>query len=248
MVLNNLLNPVLSPLLVLGPTWAVIVISLLIALLITFSYKWMTDQEMMKRLKGEVKEMNQQMKKLKDQPEKMMAVQKDMMAKNMTLMKHSFKPTLITLLPLLLIYGWLYGHLGFHPLLPGQPFLMDAHFSEDATGNVILLESPGLEYLSPASQPVAEKVKWEIQGEAGSYVAELEYKGKSYQKEILITEKQEYAEPVLQVKGNGLEQIEIHMEKLIILNLFGWRLGWLGSYILLSIVFSTVLRKVLRVY
>ena len=81
MVLNNLLNPVLSPLLMLGPTWAVIVISLLIALLITFSYKWMTDQEMMKRLKGEVKEMNQQMKKLKDQPEKMMAVQKEMMAK-----------------------------------------------------------------------------------------------------------------------------------------------------------------------
>ena len=33
-----------------------------------------------------------------------------------------------------------------------------------------------------------------------------------------------------------------------ILNIFGWQLGWLGSYIIFAIIFSMILRKVLKVY
>lgn len=37
-------------------------------------------------------------------------------------------------------------------------------------------------------------------------------------------------------------------DKILNLYIFGWKLGWLGSYILFAIIFSTILRKVLKVY
>lgn len=51
--------------------------------------------------------MQKELKELKDNPEKFMEAQKMMMEKNMQYMKHSMKPTLITFVPLILIFGWL---------------------------------------------------------------------------------------------------------------------------------------------
>ncbi|MFC1801814.1 EMC3/TMCO1 family protein, partial [Nanoarchaeota archaeon] len=118
--LEGVLNPVLDPLLNLGPFWAILIISLVISLLITLIYKLVTNQKKMKELKTEMKESQKKMKELKDQPEKVMAMQKAAMKKNLEYMKHSFKPTLITFIPIILIFGWLQGSLAFEPIMPGQ--------------------------------------------------------------------------------------------------------------------------------
>tara|TARA_Y100000310_G_C20672939_1_gene811291 strand:- start:748 stop:1215 length:468 start_codon:yes stop_codon:yes gene_type:complete len=107
MVLENLFDWMFSPILKLGEAWAVIVISLLITAVTTFFYKIFTNQETMKELKAELKHLQKQMKELKEDPQKFMEVQKKAMQKNMEYMKHSMKPTLITMVPLLLIFGWL---------------------------------------------------------------------------------------------------------------------------------------------
>ena len=91
----------------LSPATGVIVITFVITLLITLVYKWMTNQTLMKEMKAEIKELQKKMKDNKENPDKMMAAQKELMSKNAQLMKHSMKPTLVTLLPLLLIFGWL---------------------------------------------------------------------------------------------------------------------------------------------
>ncbi len=91
----------------LGPALAVIIISLLLTLLTNFIYKLVTDQDMMRALKTELKTLQNEMKELKDQPEKFMAHQKRAMEKNLEYMKRSMKPTLFTFIPLLLIFGWL---------------------------------------------------------------------------------------------------------------------------------------------
>jgi uncharacterized membrane protein (DUF106 family) len=68
MVLESVLDQVLRPLLVLGPFWFIVVISLVIALIIIVIYKLMTDQEKMKGLKGEMKEMQKEIKSLRSEP------------------------------------------------------------------------------------------------------------------------------------------------------------------------------------
>jgi|TARA_Y100000310_G_C20226656_1_gene598274 uncharacterized membrane protein (DUF106 family) len=112
MVLENFFDWLFGPLLRLGDGWAVILISLLLTLMINLFYKAFTDQETMKTLKAELKHLQKEMKTLRDQPEKFMKIQKEAMAKNMVYMKHSMKPTLITFIPLIIIFGWLRTRFG----------------------------------------------------------------------------------------------------------------------------------------
>lgn len=86
---------------------SVIVVAFILTLLITLVYKFFTDQKVLKAIKGEVKELQQEMKKFRDNPEKMMQINKDIMSKNAIVMKSSFKPLIITLVPVLLIFSWL---------------------------------------------------------------------------------------------------------------------------------------------
>ncbi|MBM3204280.1 DUF106 domain-containing protein [Candidatus Woesearchaeota archaeon] len=115
MALEGFFDWIFGPIMKLGPAWAIIIISLLLTLLINFVYKLVTNQEKMKALKTELKELQKKMKELKDNPEKFMEHQKIAMAKNLEYMKHSMKPTLVTFIPLILIFGWLrlrFGGLG----------------------------------------------------------------------------------------------------------------------------------------
>src|SRR3989344_3449858 len=108
MVFESLLNPVLSPLLSLPPLAAILIVSIFLSVLMTLIYKWMTDQELMKTLKEDVN--------------------KRAMEKNMKYMMHSLKPTLVTFIPLIIIFAWLSSHLAFYPLIAGEQFTLDAEF------------------------------------------------------------------------------------------------------------------------
>ncbi len=107
MVLENFFDWIFSPLVNLGDVWAIILISLILTFLVVIIYKVATNQDLMKKLKAEIKDLQKNMKAHKDDPTKFMEMQKEAMQKNMTYMKHSMKPTLYTMIPMLLILGWL---------------------------------------------------------------------------------------------------------------------------------------------
>ena len=86
MVLENFFDWLFKPILELGSGTAVIIISLILTLMINIFYKFFTDQELMKSLKAELKELQKEMKTLKEDPEKFMKVQKKAMEKNLTYM------------------------------------------------------------------------------------------------------------------------------------------------------------------
>ncbi len=89
------------------PALFMIAISFLIALAISLVYKYMSNQSEMKRLKGELKELQKSIKENKGKPEKLTEIQKQLAEKNITYMKHSFKPMLFTFVPAILILVWL---------------------------------------------------------------------------------------------------------------------------------------------
>ena len=106
-MLDGFFNSIFGSLIEYSPLLAMLIISLILTLLISLAYKFMTNQQELKQHKEEMKAIQKEMKGLKNNPEKMMQKQKDLMEKNMKMMGQNLKPMIITFIPLIIIFGWL---------------------------------------------------------------------------------------------------------------------------------------------
>lgn len=95
----------MSGLIAFMPDWIeVILISLALSFGTTLAYKYLSDQAVMKEIKASLANLKLRMKTDKGDPEKLKEIQKEMMPLNMKFFKLSMKPTLITLLPMLVVF------------------------------------------------------------------------------------------------------------------------------------------------
>lgn len=122
--LDPILNPILNPLLTLvndpnnpmfGAIFGVFIISTIIAFLITLANKLLVDQDRLKYLQGEMKEFQQEMMNAQKtgDPKALEAVQKrqeEFMDLQKEMMLNSFKPMIVTMVPILLVFYWLAGN------------------------------------------------------------------------------------------------------------------------------------------
>ncbi|MFC1690951.1 EMC3/TMCO1 family protein [Nanoarchaeota archaeon] len=277
MGLFNILDPVFAaifnPLVSIGHFWAILLLAFLVTLMITLFYKFFTDQKEMKSLKDQQKKLSAEMKQYRKDPSKAMKIQKQLMEINTKYMKHSFKSTFYTIIPIIIIFGWANAHLANFPLVVDEEFNVTANFEKDVFGDVMLEVPEGLEILSDSTKTIENKLAtWTLKGKAGDYM--LAYKlGENYiqTKRIIIGDPIEYAQSMKR-KSSFFEKIflivysapEGYMQstspftRITIqqrpvkpmgnLSIFGWHPGWLGTYILLSIIFSMALRKAFKVY
>ena len=185
------------------------------------------------------------MKEFKQDPKKVMEIQKRAMETNMKYMMHSLKPTLITFLPIIIIFGWLNAHLAYEPIMPGQEFTTTAIFEPGTMGSITLLIPEQIELLSDAKQEIKNnQATWNLKGATGEYILEYKFNEKTYKKELLITDKRDYKPPIEKIKDDSLKELRISNQK--VRPLFG--LSWIWTYIIFSIVFSMVLRKILKLH
>ncbi|MFC1723507.1 EMC3/TMCO1 family protein [Nanoarchaeota archaeon] len=248
MVFENLLNPVLGPIVNLPPILGIFIISLVISLIITIVYKYFTDQTMMKDIKTRQKELQKKAKEHRKEPKKAMAFQKELMDLNMKYMKQSFKPTLITFLPIIIIFGWLNANLAFEPIMPDQQFTADMIF-DNQVGDVKVTVPEGVEVIDGAIKKIEDNmVQFRFKARAGDYLLIFEHDGASYDKELTITEEQRYAPVTKAFKKQPLKAITLSNDKLIPIPVTENHLGWLGTYIIFSILLSMGLRKGLKIY
>lgn len=267
MVLNTLLDPIFSPLLHLDPLLAIIIISFTISLGITLAYKKLTNQDLMKDLKAEIKEFQKEMKALKDKPQKMMEVQKRAMETNTKYMMHSLKPTLFTFLPIIIIFSWLHAHMAFYPIVDGQEFTSTVLFSENVDGTISIKLPQGVELVKgPQTQEIAkEKAEWILEAETGEYSIKYEFNGQTFERDLIVTDTKSdrrYAPPNInqgnydKLKDSPIESLQLDNErirplkKIPLIGSIPWigNFGWLGSYIIFSILFSISMRKILKIY
>ncbi|MBU1204989.1 MAG: DUF106 domain-containing protein [Nanoarchaeota archaeon] len=257
------LNPVFAPLLKLPPLFAIIIISFILTLLITLIHKFVTNQEVMKGLKKDMKDHQDEMKKHKDNPKKVMEIQKQVMQKNMEFMKHSFKPMIFTFIPIIIIFGWLNANMAYYPIMPDQEFDVTLTFDleglEKNIGLVSVIPEDQLEIINSAKQTIEKNktktflgekwvgvAKWKLKGPEGIYTLVYSFDDdmRAYEKDLIITEERKYAPPEKRINDESpLESIKIGNEP--IRPLFG--LGWIWTYIIFSIIFSMAIRKVLKV-
>ena len=105
--INTFLSFLFGSLVGKSPLWGLIIISLIITLIVTLAYKYLTDQTLMKNHKEETKKRREDMKTHKDSPDKMMELQKRSLEISLKMMKHSMRPMIFTFLPLIIMFGWL---------------------------------------------------------------------------------------------------------------------------------------------
>jgi len=246
---ENLLNPIFAPLLKLPSLFGILIISLIITVLVTLIYKWTTDQSLMKQLKDEIKEFQKEIKTLRNDPQKAMQVQKKAMETNMKYMMQSFKPMIFTFIPIILIFGWLNSNMAYEPIKPDSEFTTTMIFNNNVNGEPELVAPEGINLNGDSKQKIIDGQSiWALTGKEGEYMLEYKFNNKSFTKDLLITNERGYKTPQKNIKDSEVKSIKIDNKSLKVLNLFGWRLGWLGTYIIVSIIFSIILRKVLKVY
>jgi len=252
----GVIDPLLDWILYFSPFIGIVIISLVMALLTTVIYKFASNQKKIKKIKEQMKELQKKMKTIpKDQPEKMMAINSAMMKLNGPMMKESFKSTFYTIIPSLLILAWMSANLAFYPLYTDQPFTITADFNEGVTGVVTMSELPeGFDYINGAEQEIIDfQAIWEVKSESpGTYTTTINFLNKGYNQDILIVEKPErkYSNPEQIIRSGGLNKITVSNKKIKPFEgapIVGG-LNWLWSYILITIIMSSVLRKLLKVY
>ncbi|MBI2656005.1 DUF106 domain-containing protein [Candidatus Woesearchaeota archaeon] len=258
MAYYDFLNIAFAPLLKLPTLLAIIILSFLISLLIILITKYMTNQETMKNLKYEMKSYQKQMKELKGNPAKMMEMQKKAMESNMKYMSHSLKPTLITLIPIFFIFGWMNATFAYDSIHPMQEFSVYAVFDKTAGGEAQIIVPEEITIIGNAKAEIAagtvnkktyeKTASWKLKGKEGEHVIEISYNEENQQHSVLITDENKYLPALKQAKGS-IKSISIDYKKKVLIPI-GFRdwLGWLGVYIWCSIIFTMALRKILKVY
>lgn len=258
------------------PILVIILVTLLVSVISVVIYKFTTNQQKLKSIHDEQKQLREEIKKSQNNPEKAMKLNKRAMELSMEIMPESMKSMIFTFIPIILIFGWLSANLSYMPLYPGETFTTTATFEKLVPGQQITLAaSPGLGIVSsPTQDVIGDHVSWELKSQAaGTYNLTYTYGSgaytETYSLPVKISEegKREYLNPVLprQKKllffipmGTGISeksnvlQIKVDMQPIRPLgenfNIFGWHPGWLSIYIISSLVFTSLLRKYLKVY
>jgi len=247
----SFLDPVLSPFLLMPPFWGILVLTGLLTVILTLVYKWTTDQVLMKQLKDDLAAFQKEMKENKSDTDKVFALQKKAMDANMKYMMESFKPTLFTFLPMILIFGWLAGHYAFEPILVGEEFNVTGQFSPGTNGTIKLMTNTesGLNVQGASEVAVKDgKSDWKVKaGKEGKQYMTIEYLNKTYSPSIRIGPDRTFEEASLKINEGGLNEIIIGYRPLTVMTLY-WDFGWFGTYFIFTLVFSILFRKVLNVY
>lgn len=246
-----MIENILDPLLKLGPFWSIFIIVFILNLFTNIIYKYATDQKLMKSIKEQQKKHQAEMKKCKDNPDKLMKIQKKTMSLSGDMMKQSMKPMLFTIIPFILVFGWMNTHFVYLPITPQADFTVTALFVDGAEGEMSIASITPENQVSVSDQSIKQIsdniVSWKLNGPRGEYILEYEYKDKKYTQELLIDELY-YKEPVKIIDDPELKQVIINNEKNYPFNIFGLKFNWFWTYFVLYLVLNIITRKIMKIH
>ncbi|MFT4309378.1 MAG: EMC3/TMCO1 family protein [Candidatus Woesearchaeota archaeon] len=224
--------------------------AMLMSLIITVVYKYTTNQKEMKHIKDEMKRLQKEMRKAKDDQKKMMEINNQLMKYNSQYMMKSFKSSLYTILPAILVFMLLRGHIAYDPISPGSEFsILVMHVPETNINNTGIELPQGFELLEETIE--GNNIRYTIRaGEAGNYSIGFQNNGDRVEKEVIITGNRMFARAIEDYPNTAFRNIRIEYESLTIVRLPFWprEMNWLWIYIITAILTSMISRRVLNVY
>jgi len=246
----SILDPVFMPLVEYNPTFAVIILALVVSLLTTFTHKYMTNQTVVKHSRAEMKKLQKKMKQHKDNPSKMMEIQSKLLGHNKDVMKESFKPMFITFIPVIIIFGWLNLHLLYEPIMAGDDFTVTAEMEKGALGDVSLF-APDFDNTTALTSGISEReatFSLRASDVLGEYPLVFTYNGANQTHSVLVTDEQTYLNPVGKSSGESpFKEVRVDLDKKYLIDFSFVHLNGFWSYIILTVIFSLLLRKLFGV-
>jgi uncharacterized membrane protein (DUF106 family) len=196
MVIDAIFNPLLSL-----PIWlSILIVSLVVSLILSLLQKYTTNQKLMKELKDDLGKLQKEAKELsKKNPKKALSVQTKILEKNNKYMMQSFKPMFFSMIPILIIFGWLSANYSYIGITENSDFSITVLMSEFTNINDITLHSDDLTLISNETNvekksflliPYYESsAKFTFKGaEPGVYPVKINYQDEEYLLEVTITE------------------------------------------------------------
>jgi uncharacterized membrane protein (DUF106 family) len=103
---HKILDPSAGLLLEWNIMYGFLILVLILTVITTLAQKIFTDQETLRELKQQQKELNKQSKELRHDPEKMLEINKQAAPLAMKMMKLSMRPVIFTGIPFILFFRW----------------------------------------------------------------------------------------------------------------------------------------------
>lgn len=259
--------PITKLLLSFPPALAIFLISFLISLLVTIIYKFTTNQKVMKTIQADMKELRDKIKNTKD-TSRATALNKQLMEKTMQQIMHSMKSTLITIIPIFFIFGWMNSNLAFAQASPGENFTTSITFEHNVSGEATITADTLQILTEPTQEIEGNHVQWTLNGDEGTHDITFSYEDEVYRRTITLTDEWTYSDPHLEKKRTlfGLINIgddnpiktESSISKISVdlkptypfgdFRLFGWQPGWLATYFIFTLALTFPIRKLLKVH
>ena len=162
------------------------------------------------------------------------------------------------------------GQFSFLPLVENEPFNLSVNLKNEIS-SIEIIDPDGLEVLSDNYfESPTGMVSWSLRGPKGNYDVSVRAGSNSYSKLVVIGKSQTYINPVkipssvFNIIGwiyssreeslpsdaviSGMVVSNEKLKPLGSISILGWRPGWLGTYIIFSILISMFLRKLLKVH
>lgn len=267
-VVGSLFKLIFLPFSSLNPWMAMLVISLLTALLMLLIYKKTSDQDGIRRVKNRIKASLLEIRLYQNDLRTQLVSQKELLAANLQYLLYNLRPLLVMIVPIFLILAQLNLWFASRPPAPGETFLLKARFIKtvDLERLRLDLEAPdGLLVETPPVRIIDEaEVAWRLRvtGPVGEPLV-IQVNGERYQKTLPAGKSRLSRVSTVRVKKNLwqeliypgerplpadslLKRIELTLEPQR-LNLLGIGFHWLVAYFLLSIILGLALKGLFKV-
>lgn len=241
-----------------------------IVLLSTIIRYYTVDREKLKESQKRMKDHQAKMKEAQKSGDskRMQKHQKDMLAETMENMRHSMKPMIFTMIPILLIFGWMRGTYGEYgtafdvELIESYPAGIQAlSVSKDGEiiqdggkvkwmlGNV----SAGKDGTVATNVSVPNASKSQALDKLGDAVYTLTYTSKDNQSHSFTGNPITAEDSILSIERGDLTktgedfsyELKYHNKEFIV-KIGSYTFGWLGWYIIISFVTSIILNKAFK--
>ena len=263
--LTRLFDLALAPLDGLSPLAGLAALSLGTAVAVMFAFKWTADQAALVAAKRAMQAAIFEMRLFNDDLLAMLRAQGEVLRHTLRYLRLSLAPTLWLIVPMLALLLHMEFRFGYTGLTTGDAALVKVRLAEDA-GRVaaalpVSLEAPeavGVE-TPGVSVPSAGEIVWRIRPRAtGSYELRVHIGGAVISKTLVVSDAVARRSPVRPDSvplnqllypsepplpaGMGLAAITIAYPTRDV-SIVGWRIGWSGVYLALTLAFALVLKR-----
>jgi len=186
---GSIINIILLPFSSLNPWLAMLVISLLTALLMLFIYKKVSNQDGIRRVKNRLKANLLEIRLYQNDLRTQLRSQKELLSANFQYLLYNLKPLLVMIVPIFLLLAQLNLWFASRPPAPGETFLLKARFMKTVNLEQLRLDLEAPEGLLVETPPVRiideGEVSWRLKvtGPVREPLV-IQVNGQRYQKQI----------------------------------------------------------------